>query len=80
MPEFLPFAPTPLPVDAKEPEENLTEAQQTMYKHVLDHFSKADYKLPKGDKGELSEEEKFWLVCSADPRSITASLMHQIVS
>jgi hypothetical protein len=29
---------------------------------VLEHFSKPDYLLPGSEKGELSEEEKFWLV------------------
>jgi hypothetical protein len=40
----------------------LTEKQDELRKEVLEHFIKADYQLPDEEKGDLTEEEKFWLV------------------
>lgn len=43
----------------------LTPDQEEKRKHALEHFSKDDYRLPDEEKGELMEEEKFWLAsCS----------------
>lgn len=39
----------------------LSEKQEQQLKEVLDHFTKPEYLLPEVEKGELSEEEKFWL-------------------
>jgi len=33
-----------------------------MYKKVYEHFTKDGYVLPDEEKGEFTEEEKFWLV------------------
>ena len=46
--------------DAKPPVE-LTENEQDMYEKVLKHFSSPEYALPGIEKGQLKEEEKFWL-------------------
>jgi hypothetical protein len=53
--------PPALPADV-DPFKNLTANELDLHKKVFDHFSKPDYVLPGLDKGELSEEEKFWLV------------------
>ena len=52
--------PQPRP-DAGPP--NLTTEQEDMYNKVCEHFTKDGYALPGEEKGELTEEEKFWLVC-----------------
>lgn len=43
---------------------DLTEKQEASLQTVLDHFSKPDYGLPEVEDGKLSDEEKYWLVCS----------------
>ena len=58
---YTPIAPPPLPQDATKPAE-LADNQAKMHAEVLAHFSKPDYTLPGVDKGELREEELFWLV------------------
>lgn len=40
----------------------LTPEQEEKRKNVLEHFSKDGYSIPGEEKGELTEEEKFWLV------------------
>lgn len=42
---------------------DLTEKQEGYLQNVLDHFSKPDYVLPEVEKGDLADEEKYWLVC-----------------
>jgi hypothetical protein len=51
-----------LPKDTNKPVE-LTPEQEEKRKTVLEHFSNDDYRVPEEEKGELMEEEKFWLVC-----------------
>jgi hypothetical protein len=70
MPTVKNYAQAPAPADATEPAETLTEQQQEMYKNVLAHFTKEGYVLPKEEKGELIEEEKFWLVSIRTPDRI----------
>jgi hypothetical protein len=60
MPVYAPIAP-PFLESAEAPGE-LTPDQASMTAKVLEHFSKPDYLLPGLEKGELGEEEKFWLV------------------
>jgi hypothetical protein len=91
MPEHKPFALPTLSVAAKEPVESLTESQEEAFKLVLNHFTQDEYALPtKGDvsnmvddftlptleKGELTEEERFWLVSTfnGSSRSFDADL------
>jgi hypothetical protein len=62
-PITLPLPPPPPLADAC-PHKDLTPNQIELQKKVLDHFSKPDYVLPGEEKGELMEEEKFWLVRS----------------
>ncbi|KAJ8456349.1 hypothetical protein ONZ45_g18756 [Pleurotus djamor] len=54
------LAAPPLREDAK-PTVELTENEQDMYEKVLKHFSSPEYALPGIEKGQLKEEEKFWL-------------------
>ena len=58
-----PVPPPALPADFK-PADPPTPKQATMLEEVLTHFSKSDYAIPGFDheKGQLTEEEKFWLV------------------
>jgi hypothetical protein len=53
--------PPPSPTANRSPPK-LTPAQEELYKQVFEHFNRTDYALPKEEKAELSEEEKFWLV------------------
>jgi len=47
-----------------QPPPALSEKEQTLYDHVLEHFSAADYIIPgiNEDKAALTVDEKFWLV------------------
>jgi hypothetical protein len=54
--------PLPPPDRTFPVQEALTEPQQDQLKNVLAHFSKADFTIPGLSKGDLLEEEKFWLV------------------
>jgi len=57
------YVPIPLPqpkADAGPPK--LTTEQEDFYKTVYEHFTKDGYTLPDDEKGEFTEEEKFWLV------------------
>lgn len=57
------YTPSPSPVleDAKPPAV-LTENEEDMRKKVFEHFSKPDYAIPGVEHGELTDNEKFWLV------------------
>ena len=39
----------------------LEESEQAMYDEVVNHFSQTDYSIPNVEKGELMDQEKFWL-------------------
>lgn len=67
MPVFIAPAPPPLPQDTIQPYASLPPNQEEMYETVSGHFSKENYILPGSEegKGELMEEEKFWLVSIA---------------
>ena len=58
------YTPIEVPVIEGDSVQNveLTEDQEQKYNEVLDHFSKDDFKVPGEEKGDLMEEEKFWLV------------------
>jgi hypothetical protein len=60
MPVYTPIHPPSPPPDVKLLAD-LTPSQQEMCQKVLEHFSN-DYRLPGLEKGELIDEEKFWLV------------------
>ena len=57
----IPQSPPPLPEDYQPPKA-LDDASEAKRVHVLDHFSKEDYKL---QGTPLSDDEKFWLVRDA---------------
>jgi hypothetical protein len=46
-----------------DPHAVLSQSEQTMYDEVLGHFTKSEpaYSIPNVEKGELMDEEKFWL-------------------
>jgi hypothetical protein len=58
---YTPPEPPAIPEDFPPPAA-LTEEQTAMHAKVLEHFSKSEYTLPDAEKGELLEDEKFWLV------------------
>lgn len=70
MPLTTPFAPPPDP-DAK-PLEPLSSEHEGKRLKVLEHFSDLNYEIP-GTKGELDEQERFWLV-SCQSLSISMAL------
>lgn len=88
MPEHTPFAPPRPPPNAQDTcSKRLDDQQEEAYQAVLDHFSRKDYALPtKGEladeeddfsfptleKGELTEDEKFWLSCECMLRFLRA--------
>ncbi|KAG1839542.1 CRAL TRIO domain-containing protein [Suillus subalutaceus] len=57
--------PLPIPTNSHDaaPPSALPEKEQTLYDHVLEHFSAADYTLPNvnQEKVALTVDEKFWL-------------------
>ena len=56
------FLPIPPPTICKDdPRASLEEAEQAIYDEVVKHFSQADYSIPNIEKGELMDQEKFWL-------------------
>lgn len=57
---YLPTTP-PAPVVEADPRATLTDVEREMYTAVLEHFSVPVYTIPGLEKGELLEEEKFWL-------------------
>ncbi|KDQ57118.1 hypothetical protein JAAARDRAFT_35722 [Jaapia argillacea MUCL 33604] len=59
MPDYEPTSPPACPEGAQPP--TLTAEEEVKYKEVLEHFSKSDYVVPGVEKGELMEEEQFWL-------------------
>lgn len=46
-----------------DPHAVLSQSEQTVYDEVLEHFTKLEpvYSIPNVEKGELMDEEKFWL-------------------
>jgi hypothetical protein len=56
------FLPIPPPTIYKDdPRASLEESEQAMYNEVVEHFSQTDYSIPNIEKGELMDQEKFWL-------------------
>jgi hypothetical protein len=79
-PDYEPLSPPSPPLTADAGPIVLTPEQEKLYQQVLEHFNKPDYALPDEEKTELSEEEKFWLVCTVSTVQlpsilITSSLM-----
>ena len=60
--DYVPIPPPQPKADAGPPK--ITTEQEEMYQKVYEHFTKDGYVLPGEEKGELTEEENFWLVCS----------------
>ena len=58
--DYVPIPPPQSKADAGPPKP--TAEQESMYKKVYEHFTKDGYALPGDEKGEFTEEEKFWLV------------------
>ena len=57
---FLPIVPPPT-IYKDDPRAELEESEQALYDEVEKHFSQTDYSLPNIEKGELMDQEKFWL-------------------
>jgi hypothetical protein len=56
------FLPIPPPTIYKDdPRATLGESEQAMYNEVVEHFGQTDYSIPNIEKGELMDQEKFWL-------------------
>ncbi|PPR00899.1 hypothetical protein CVT24_000384 [Panaeolus cyanescens] len=70
---YLPLRPKP--AQKEDPRAAMSESEQTMYDEVLQHFSKEDppYSIANVEKGELSEQEKFWLSKETILRYLRAS-------
>ena len=58
--DYVPIPPPQPKPDAGPPK--LTTEQEGKYEKVYEHFTKDGYVLPDEEKGEFTEEEKFWLV------------------
>lgn len=58
--DYVPLPPPPPKADAGPP--TPTAEEEGKYSKVCEHFTKDGYALPDEEKGELTEEEKFWLV------------------
>jgi phosphatidylinositol/phosphatidylcholine transfer protein len=56
---FLPIPPTT--IYKNDPRASLEESEQAIYDEVVNHFSQTDYSIPNIEKGELTDQEKFWL-------------------
>jgi hypothetical protein len=60
--DYVPLPPPPQKADAGP--QKPTAEQEAKYAKVYEHFTKDGYVLPGDEKGEFTEEEKYWLVCS----------------
>ncbi|KAF8808744.1 CRAL/TRIO domain-containing protein [Phlegmacium glaucopus] len=68
------FLPIPPPTIYKDdPRAELQESEQPMYDKVVEHFSQTDYSIPNIEKGELTDQEKFWLSRECILRYLRAS-------
>ncbi|RXW15283.1 hypothetical protein EST38_g10570 [Candolleomyces aberdarensis] len=56
-----------------DPRAKLSESEQKMYDEVLAHFSPDSYALPGLEKGDLTDQEKFWLSRDCILRFLRAS-------
>ncbi|RDB26323.1 CRAL-TRIO domain-containing protein C23B6.04c [Hypsizygus marmoreus] len=56
-----------------DPRANLTDVQRVVYNQVLEHFSEPAYTIPGLDKGQLTEDEQFWLSSECLLRYLRAS-------
>jgi hypothetical protein len=56
---YLPIPPPTIYQD--DPRARLEESEQLLYNEVVNHFSQSDYSIPNIEKGELMDQEKFWL-------------------
>lgn len=59
--DYVPLPPPEPKPDAGPPK--LTTEQESMCAKVCEHFTVDGYTFPGEEKGGLTEEEKFWLVC-----------------
>ena len=75
--DHVPLPRPALPHDATRPGE-LTASQEEMYAKMLAHFDRPDYALPRAEKGELGEEEQFWLV-SASSGSLAVTCLRAVL-
>ena len=76
---FEPIIPPTDSVPVQPPK--LTPDQERMQKDVQAHFTKPEYVLPGTEKGELIEEEKFWLSYECQLRYVkTDSRVQSILS
>jgi len=59
---FLPIPPPSAP-HKDDPRAVLSANEQKMYDEALSHFTRSDpvYSIPNVEKGELTDQEKFWL-------------------
>ena len=57
---FLPISP-PTICNKDDPRASLEESEQAIYDEVEKHFSQTDYSIPNIEKGQLMDQEKFWL-------------------
>jgi hypothetical protein len=56
------YLPIPPPTTYQDdPRAKLEESEQLMYDEVVKHFNQTDYSIPNVEKGELMDQEKFWL-------------------
>lgn len=62
MSDYTPIEPPSSTPTGTSPLQDLNEEQEEKRQKVLVHFSNDEYKIPGEEKGELTEEEKFWLV------------------
>jgi len=60
---YTPLPPPALPADFKLADP-LAPKHEEMFKEVLAYFTLTEYVIPDsvGEKGQLTEEEKYWLV------------------
>ncbi|KAF9526403.1 CRAL-TRIO domain-containing protein [Crepidotus variabilis] len=74
-PKVTTVSPPPPSPYAEDPRAVLSESEQRMYNEVLAHFTKEDlvYVIPNVERGELDENEKFWLSRECILRYLRAS-------
>jgi len=63
------YTPFPPSVQGSLPK-SITASETELQLKVFKHFAATDYTLPGVEKGELMEEEKFWLVWRFYPSSL----------
>ncbi|KAI0058170.1 CRAL/TRIO domain-containing protein [Artomyces pyxidatus] len=74
-PDHTAYPPPPPPEGAKR-SDDLAPEHAEKQKEVQAHFESADYKIPGLEKGELMDEEKFWLSYECTLRYLRATKWH----